>query len=254
MNTATLFVVVFLAATVEAVEALTIVLAVGVTRGWSSALKGGAVALLALSAVVAALGPALTAIPLNALRLVLGGVLLVFGLQWLRKAVLRASGLKALHDEEAIYAKELQEAQAASSVTSGKTDRYAFRVAFMGVFLEGLEVAFIVVTFGSSQHDIPIAVVGALAAIVVVTGVGVIVHSPLSRVPENALKYVVGIMLTSFGTLWGAEGAGSQLARSRPRRPADHRLSTGSLIAGSGSIASSEPKGSVPLGCGVIGP
>ena len=208
MDTATLFVVVFLAATVEAVEALTIVLAVGVTRGWSSALKGGAVALLALGAVVAALGPALTAIPLNALRLVLGGVLLVFGLQWLRKAVLRASGLKALHDEEAIYAKELQEARAASSVTSGKTDRYAFRVAFMGVFLEGLEVAFIVVTFGSTQHNIPVAVVGAFAAIVVVTGVGVIVHSPLSRVPENALKYVVGIMLTSFGTLWGAEGAG----------------------------------------------
>lgn len=211
MHTTVLFFVVFLAAAVEAVEALTIVLAVGVTRGWSSALKGMGVALLALGAVVGALGPTLTVIPLNALRLVMGGILLIFGLQWLRKAVLRASGLKGLHDEEAIFAEQLRSAREAGTDTAGKggMDHYAFRVAFMGVFLEGLEVAFIVVTFGSTQHEVAIAVYGAVAASLVVAIVGLIVHKPLSRVPENSLKYVVGVMLTSFGILWGAEGAGA---------------------------------------------
>jgi uncharacterized membrane protein len=208
MHPAFVFLVIFFAAAVEAVEALTIVLAVGVTRNWSSALKGTAVALIALAAFVAVLGPALTAIPLGALRLVLGGLLLIFGLQWLRKAVLRASGLKALHDEDAIYKKEMAEARSVGSVNKRGTDRYAFRVAFMGVFLEGLEVAFIVVTLGSTEHDIPIAILGAVAAAVAVVAVGLVVHRPLSRVPENSLKYAVGIMLTSFGTLWAAEGAG----------------------------------------------
>src|SRR5205807_824637 len=198
----------FLACIVEMVEALTIVLAVGITRGWRSALIGGGVALAALAAVVAALGPALTQIPINALRLFVGALLLVFGLQWLRKAILRASGFKALHDEEAVYRQELEEARLAAHVDRAGVDWYSFTVSFKGVFLEGLEVAFIVLTFGSSQHSIPLAALGAGVALVVVGGAGLVVHAPLARVPENTMKFAVGVMLTTFGTFWGAEGAG----------------------------------------------
>ena len=199
----------FLACAVEMVEALTIVLAVGITRGWRSALIGGGVALAALAAVVAALGPALTQIPINALRLFVGALLLVFGLQWLRKAILRASGFKALHDEEAVYRQELEEARLAAHVDRAGVDWYSFTVSFKGVFLEGLEVAFIVLTFGSSQHSIPLAALGAGVALVVVGGAGLVVHAPLARVPENTMKFAVGVMLTTFGTFWGAEGAGA---------------------------------------------
>ena len=150
-----LFIAVFLACTVEGVEAVTIVLAAGITRGWRSAWTGVAAALVALAVVIAALGPALTALPINALRLVVGGLLLVFGLQWLRKAILRASGFKALHDEDAIYAEELAALRAAGEERSG-IDPFGFTVSFKGVLLEGLEVAFIVVTFGSNQHNIPL--------------------------------------------------------------------------------------------------
>ena len=198
----------FLASGVEMVEALTIVLAVGVTRGWRSTLIGVALALLALGVVVAALGPALTLVPIDSLRLVVGGLLLVFGLQWLRKAILRASGYKALHDEEAIYEREAAEARAARGEVKAGLDWYSFTLAFKGVFLEGLEVAFIVVTFGSSQGSIPLAVVGATAALIVVVTVGLLVHAPLARVPENSMKYAVGVLLTTFGTFWSAEGAG----------------------------------------------
>ena len=185
----------FLASAVEMVEALTIVLAVGVTRGWRSASLGVVTALAALTLVVAALGPALTQVPIDALRLVVGGVLLVFGLQWLRKAILRAGGVKDLHDEDAIYQSEvaLLRAQGARAAH----DWYAFTLAFKGVFLEGLEVAFIVVTFGSAQHQIGLATIGAAGALVVVLIAGAIVHRPLSRVPENSLKFGVGVMLTS---------------------------------------------------------
>jgi uncharacterized membrane protein len=207
MHDALLFLAAFLAAAVEMVEALTIVLAVGVVRGWRSALLGVGAALLALAAVCAALGPALTRIPIDGLRFVVGGLLLIFGLQWLRKAILRASGLKALHDEDAIFLEGEAEARAAGQ-TEGKVDWYAFTVAFKGVFLEGLEVAFIVVTFGSSQGNYALVVAGAAAAVVSVTLVGVAVHKPLSRVPENSMKFGVGIMLTSFGIFWGGEGAG----------------------------------------------
>src|ERR671929_692365 len=162
-----LFLAVFLASAVEAVEAVTIVLAMGLTRGWRSAAAGAAVALVALVAVVAALGPALTALPIGALRLVVGGLLLVFGLQWLRKAVLRAAGYKALHDEEAIYAAELAAARAAGLPEPG-VDRYGFLVSFKGVLLEGLEVAFIAVTFGTNQRDVPLAAVAALSAVAIV--------------------------------------------------------------------------------------
>jgi uncharacterized membrane protein len=201
---------VFLASAVEGVEALTIVLAVGTTRGWRSTWYGVAAGLLSLAVIVAALGPALTAIPLNALRLVVGALLLIFGLQWLRKAILRASGFKALHDEDAIYLRQAEAARAATGpVRTGLvTDWYAFTIAFKGVLLEGLEVAFIVLTFGANQGSIPLAVAGAVAAVAAVVSVGFAVRQPLARVPENTLKFAVGVMLTSFGTFWGSEGAG----------------------------------------------
>jgi uncharacterized membrane protein len=199
---------VFLACTVEAVEALTIVLAVGATRSWSSALYGVGAATAALAAIVAALGPALTALPIGVLRVGVGGLLLVFGLQWLRKAILRASGLKAVHDEAAIFAEEAEAARAAA-LAAGAFDGYSFTIAFKGVLLEGLEVAFIVLTFGANQHHIAIAAAAAAVAVVIVTLAGVAARAPLARVPENSLKFAVGVMLTSFGTFWGAEGAGA---------------------------------------------
>ena len=201
-----LVVAAFLASAVEMVEALTIVLAVGMTRGWRSASRGVAAALGALAVIVAALGPAISKLPINALRVAVGGILLVFGLQWLRKAILRAGGLKALHDEDAIYQAEVAELR--SHTASGPHDWYAFTIAFKGVFLEGLEVAFIIVTFGGAQKNVGLAAIGAAAALVVVLIAGAVAHAPLSRVPENTLKFGVGVMLTSFGIFWSAEGAG----------------------------------------------
>ncbi len=191
------------------VEALTIVLASGLTRGWRSSLTGVGAATLALAVVVAVLGPALTVIPIDALRLVVGGLLLVFGLQWLRKAILRASGFKALHDEGAIFAQELREAETAPREERAGLDWYGFTLSFKGVFLEGLEVAFIVLTFGSTQKNIPLAAAGAAVAIVLVAVVGILARAPLARVPENTMKFTVGVMLTTFGIFWGAEGAGA---------------------------------------------
>jgi uncharacterized membrane protein len=190
------------------VEALTIVLAMGVTRGWRSALAGAAAATLALAAIVAVLGPALTVIPIEALRLVVGALLLVFGLQWLRKAILRASGWRALRDEDKVFARETAAAASAAHAERAGMDWYGFTISFKGVLLEGLEVAFIVLTFGSAQGSIPIAVAGAAAAVILVVVAGVVVRGPLSRVPENTLAFAVGVMLTTFGTFWGAEGAG----------------------------------------------
>ncbi len=199
---------VVLACAVEAVEALTIVLAVGVTRSWTSALSGVAAAAVTLAVIVAALGPALTALPIGALRLVVGGLLLIFGLQWLRKAVLRWAGLKALHDETEAFASETASARAAGRRGDG-FDGYSFTIAFKGVLLEGLEVAFIVLTFGANQHRVGLAAAAAGVAVALVTLVGAVARAPLARVPENAMKYAVGVMLTSFGTFWGAEGAGA---------------------------------------------
>jgi uncharacterized membrane protein len=204
-----LFVSVFLACAVEAVEAVTIVLAAGTARSWKSSLQGVVVALFALSFIIAALGPAVTSLPFWALRTVVGGLLLVFGLQWLRKAILRASGHKAIHDEEKIFATEVAAAsKAAKESIYGVDDWYAFTLSFKGVLLEGLEVVFLVLTFGAIQKNIPLASMAAIAAVVIVTIVGVVVHKPLSRVPENTLKYIVGIMTTAFGIFWGAEGSG----------------------------------------------
>jgi uncharacterized membrane protein len=211
MNGSALFVAVFLACAVEAVEATTIVLAAGTAREWRSALIGVVAGIVVLAVVVGALGPAVASVPLHGLRLVVGGLLLVFGLQWVRKAVLRAGGRKALHDEAQIFLKQVAAARDATTERRGiVSDWYAFTLSFKGVVLEGLEVVFIVITFGSNQGDIPLAAVAALAAVVVVAGVGAAVRAPLARVPENTMKFVVGVMLTSFGTFWGAEGAGAK--------------------------------------------
>ena len=199
---------VFLACVVEAVEALTIVLAVGYTRSWRSTFVGVGAAVVLLAGVTVALGPALSALPINALRVVVGGLLLIFGLQWLRKAILRASGLKALHDEREAYEQELAAARRAGGLREG-LDAYSFTIAFKGVFLEGLEVVFIVLTFGANQHRVGLAAVAAALAVLLVLLAGLAVHAPLSRVPENAMKFTVGVMLTSFGIFWGAEGAGA---------------------------------------------
>jgi uncharacterized membrane protein len=199
---------VFLACAVEAIEALTIVLAVGTTRSWRSALTGCAAAVLALAVATAILGPRLTSLPLDTLRLVVGGLLLVFGLQWLRKAILRGAGLLAQHDEEAIFREEAAAARAAESPHDG-LDGYSFAIAFKGVLLEGLEVVFIALTFGANQHRVGLAAVSAAVAVLLVTAIGVAIHAPLARAPENAMKFSVGVMLTSFGIFWGAEGAGA---------------------------------------------
>jgi uncharacterized membrane protein len=192
----------------EAVEALTIVLAVGMTRGWRSTSYGAGIAVAALAVVVAILGPALTQIPIDTVRVVVGTILLAFGLQWLRKAILRASGLKARHNEDAIYEEEVEDARRSGEPVGSGLDWYAFTVAFKGVFLEGLEVAFIVLSVGSSQGNVGLAAMGALAAVLVVAAVGSVMHAPLSRVPENTVKFGVGVMLTGFGVFWSAEGAG----------------------------------------------
>ncbi|HTA04976.1 MAG TPA: hypothetical protein VK774_01310 [Solirubrobacteraceae bacterium] len=199
---------VLLACAVEAVEALTIVLAVGVARSWASALSGVGAALVVLSGIVAALGPALTALPIDALRVSIGGLLLIFGLQWLRKAILRAAGLKAKHDERETYELETAAARAAGKRHVG-FDGYSFAISFKGVLLEGLEVAFIVLTFGANQHRIALAAAAAGLAVLIVVFVGVVVRAPLAKVPENSMKLVVGVMLSSFGMFWGAEGAGA---------------------------------------------
>jgi uncharacterized membrane protein len=204
-----LILTVFVACTVEAIEALTIVLATGITREWKSTFQGMAVALVVLAVITAALGPAISYLPLTALRVVVGALLLVFGLQWLRKAVLRATGYKALHDEASAYLREVTAAKEATKESKrGVSDWYSFTLAFKGVLLEGLEVVFIVITFGDNQKNIGAAVIGAAAAIIVVTVVGIAVRAPLTKVPENWMKFAVGVMLTSFGTFWGAEGAG----------------------------------------------
>ena len=195
---------VFLACAVEMVEALTIVVAVGHTRGWRSAFEGVVAALVALAALVGAFGPALVHVPLSVLRLIVGGVLLIFGMQWLRKAILRSSGLKAMHDEDAIYDETVAKLQYATTDTG--RDRIAFVMAFKGVFLEGLEVVVTVLTLGTSAHRLGLAVVVAAIAVVIVATIGAVVARQLSNVPENAMKMSVGVLLVSYGTFWVGEG------------------------------------------------
>lgn len=202
-----LVVSVFLACAVEAVEALTIVMAVGQTRSWRSALAGAGTAAVALGAVIAALGTALTSIPIDELRVVVGTLLVLVGLQWLRKAVLRAAGLKALHDELGEYASETEAARAAES-QRGRWDSYSYAVSFKGVLIEGVEVAIIVITFGANQHQVGLAAAAAGVAVAAVIAGGIAVRAPLARVPENTMKFAVGVMLCSFGIFWAGEGAG----------------------------------------------
>jgi uncharacterized membrane protein len=209
LNALPLILTVFVACAVEAVEALTIILAAGITREWKSTLQGAGVAVVALAVITAIVGPAVSYLPLTPLRLVVGALLAIFGLQWLRKAVLRATGFKALHDEASAYLKEVAAAEAASAdKRHGVNDWYSFTLAFKGVLLEGLEVVFIVITFGDNQRNVGAAALGAIIAIIVVAALGFALKAPLTKVPENWMKFAVGVMLTSFGTFWGAEGAG----------------------------------------------
>lgn len=198
----------FLASIVEFVEALTVVLAVGAVRGWRDALIGAGAALLVLLALVAILGSALTNIPLNLVRLVLGTLLLLFGMRWLRKAILRAAGVLALHDEAGIYARQTQTLKHSAAIAHG-WDNFAFFSAFKITAIEGLEVVFIVIAVGAGGPGLlwP-ASLGALAALLVVATLGVIVHKPLSRIPENTLKLVVGVLVSAFGCFWVGEGLG----------------------------------------------
>jgi uncharacterized membrane protein len=190
----------FLASFVEFVEALTIVLAVGVTRNWRSSLTGAAGGAVVLALLVAIVGPNLTAIPVRILQTAIGILLLVFGVRWLRKAILRAAGVLRLHDEDAIFARQTQR------LVGG--DALGFVTSFKAVFIEGIEVVFIVIAVGAAGRLLLPAAMGALAAGLVVLSIGLIVHKPLSRVPQNLLKLVVGILLTAFGIFWIGEGLG----------------------------------------------
>jgi len=207
-STILIFLGAFLASAVEMVEALTIVLGVGIVRGWRSTLIGVASAAITLAVLIAALGPALRLLPIGTLRLIVGGLLLAFGLQWLRKAILRASGYMPLHDEDDAFRRERDQAATAGRQERAGLDWYSFTIAFKGVLLEGLEVAFIVISFGSAQGRLGLAAAAAAAALAVVAIAGVLARGPLGRVPENTIKFAVGLLLTSFGCFWGAEGAG----------------------------------------------
>jgi uncharacterized membrane protein len=197
----------FLAALVECVEALTIILAVGTARGWRAALTGCCLALLLLAGIVACFGRALTQMPLNLVQLAVGGLLLLFGLRWLRKAVLRSAGVIPLHDEAAAFQQERRRLGTATSPVGW--DKIAVATSFQITMLEGAEVVLIVLGVGAgSAALLRAASLGALAALMLVAIAGAIMHRPLANVPENQLKFVVGILLSAFGTFWFGEGAG----------------------------------------------
>lgn len=196
----------FLGSAVEATEALTIVLAVGLTRGWREPLLGTAAAIVLLVVLVIAFGQLIvTTIPESALKLVVGTLLLLFGLRWLHKAVLRSAGVVAKHDEEHAYNQAVSQLGEATT----RRDWVGFVLALKGVFLEGLEVVFIVIAVGGVGHGFPAAIAGGILAAIVVAAGGLVVRGPLARVPENTLKYGVGVILTSLGTFWAAEGMGA---------------------------------------------
>ena len=198
----------FLASLVEFVEALTVVLAVGVVRGWRAALLGTAMAVLVLLSIIVVLGPALTRIPLGPLQFAVGTLLLLFGMRWLRKAILRAAGILAMHDEAAIYSQQERALRQIDRLGS-RLDQVAFAATFKITMLEGVEVVFIVIALGAGRAGLLIpASLGALAALIIVVVPGLAVHRPLSRVPENTLKFVVGVLLSAFGSFWVGEGLG----------------------------------------------
>jgi uncharacterized membrane protein len=198
----------FLASLVEFVEALTVVLAVGAVRGWKGALGGTGLALLVLLAIVVVLGPALTAIPIDVVQLGVGTLLLLFGLRWLRKAILRAAGVIPLHDEAALFEKEVATLKGFARVTQG-WDRVAVMTAFKITMVEGIEVVFIVIAMGAAGGGLLVpASLGAIAALLLVIALGLVLHRPVATIPENTLKFIVGILLSTFGTFWVGEGAG----------------------------------------------
>ena len=197
----------FLASSVECVEALTIVLAVGIVRGWRPALAGAGMALMLLAVLVAVFGPSLSLIPLAWLQVAIGVLLVLFGMRWLRKAVLRAAGAVPLHDEAAAYSSEIRALQRRAGIVA-QWDVVGVATSFKAVMLEGIEVVFIVIALGAVGNALVPASIGALAAGVLVSLIGLMLHRPLARVPENTLKFAVGIMLSSFGTYWLGEGYG----------------------------------------------
>jgi len=239
MSPAYLLLATFLACAVEAVEALTIVLAAGATRGWRSTLYGVGVAGFVLAALTAILGPALTSIPIESLQVTIGTLLVLFGLQWLYKAVLRAARLKDRKDEAAAYRRQVEQAEQAAKPAGREMDWYAFTLSFKGVLLEGLEVVFIVLTFGAAQHRVGLAALAAAAAVVVVAVAGFVVQGPLARVPENALKFAVGVMLTSFGIFWVGEGVGAHWPEGDGSLPA---IVAFILLGSLGIVALARPK------------
>ena len=202
------FIAAFLASLVEFVEAMTIILAVGTTRGWRPALLGAAAGTVLLVALVSLLGPALTVIPIAVLQLVIGTLLLLFGMRWLRKAILRSGGVIALHDEALIFDEETRQLRGAGAVAIAGVDIIGFITTFKAVVLEGLEVVFIVIAIGAGGGMLLPASLGAGLALIIVTGLGLALHRPLARVPENALKFTVGVLITTFGVFWIGEGLG----------------------------------------------
>lgn len=209
MSIALLLITVMLASAVEMVEALTIILASGISRGWRSTLEGTVAALIALAAIVIVLGVALiNYIPIDVLRLIVGFLLLVFGFQWLSKAILRASGYKAQRDEAEVYNRNVRSLSQAGNVIKGRRDSLAFAISFKGVFLEGLEIVIIVISFGTPTGQLGIATIGAVIAVFIIGIAGIIVARPLTRVPENYMKLGVSILLSTFGIFWLGEGAG----------------------------------------------
>ena len=198
----------FLGSFVEVVEAFTIVLAVGTVRGWRPALMGTGAGLLMLTALVVALGPLFTLIPLHTLQLVVGVLLLLFGMRWLRKAILRSAGIIPLHDEDQAFTKETAHLQGEAATRAAAADWMAMGTAFKAVVLEGVEVVFIVLAVGAGNGQLIPASLGALAAGGLVLLIGFALHKPLAQIPENTLKFVVGVMLSAFGTFWVLEGLG----------------------------------------------
>jgi len=207
MHAGTPMVASFLASLVECVEALTIVLAVGTVRGWRPALAGVVIGGALLTALVLAFGPLLERTPVASLQVVIGVLLLLFGMRWLRKAILRAAGVIALHDEDIAFAKQ-SEALHGVAMPAGKWDAVALIASLKAVFLEGLEVVFIVIAAGAASHALMPAVVGASAALVLVVALGIVLHRPLALIPENTLKFAVGVLLSAFGAFWFGEGVG----------------------------------------------
>ncbi len=198
----------FLASLVEAVEALTIVLAVAIVRGWRPAGLGAFAGLMVLALIVLALGPLLDRVPLHLLQFVIGILLLLFGMRWLRKAILRAAGVIPLHDEATAFATETAELHEQARRNEARLNWIGALTTFKAVLLEGFEVVFIVIALGAGRGMLIPASVGAVAACLAVAAVGLIVHRPLSRVPENTLKFAVGVMLSAFGVFWTGEGLG----------------------------------------------